>query len=222
MAVNSFKDFLRLANTGNSKGAIDEETWDRLIKTSRMGSYDEPNEHGFIAPLAFPPGRDYLTVEAGYKDTLHHTLHMGTDLSAGMETPIFAVKKGKVVHIQKDPGKETLRGNWIVVKHEGGQRTFYQHNDRNLVVVGQQVVQGQIIATMGSTGDSTGAHLHIELLVNVNEDGPGSFQDYDEAGKYHEDPRYKIPGIYRIPINRAEQEDRRQHPEEYGPGSLNR
>jgi murein DD-endopeptidase MepM/ murein hydrolase activator NlpD len=225
MAVNSFKDFLRFANTGNSKGTVDKETWEKLIKTSHMGSYDEPNGEGFIAPL------DNMYVTAGYGDTIHHSKwHRGTDLRGAQGTPIFAIASGKILYvkeIQKNVNREGegARGNWIVLEHDNTKdRSFYQHNDRNLVVEGQKVVQGQIIATVGDTGSPNQNHLHIELLKNSGnklKDEEKDFEDFTTP-IYHLDPIGHIPEIYRIPVNQAELREQAIHPELYGPGVFKR
>jgi murein DD-endopeptidase MepM/ murein hydrolase activator NlpD len=199
MAVNSFKDFLRLGNKGEYKGVVGGQTWDMLMNTSQMGSYEEPNERGFIAPLA------YMYVTAGYGDTLHHKRwHRGTDLRGAAGTPIFAIASGEIKYIEEVPPTEDEgRGNWIVLEHSDTKdRSFYQHNDRNLVVVGQQVVQGQVVATVGDTGASDGDHLHIELLINRDgglEGEDWNFEDYNTP-KFHEDPVDVIPGVYSVPI----------------------
>lgn len=86
--------------------------------------------------------------------------HEGIDIAGAKGTPILAVASGKVVKAGWD--KWGL-GNFIEIKHPNGNVTVYGHNSRLLVTKGQEVKQGQIIAEMGSTGNSSGPHLHFEF-----------------------------------------------------------
>ncbi|BCL34635.1 M23 family metallopeptidase [Nostoc sp. MS1] len=89
--------------------------------------------------------------------------HEGIDIAGASGTPIFAAAAGKVVKAGWD---DWGLGNAIEIKHPNGSVTVYGHNRRLLVSKGQQVKQGQIIAEMGSTGNSTGTHLHFEYYPN--------------------------------------------------------
>lgn len=86
----------------------------------------------------------------------------GVDMGAPLGTPILAAASGVVI-LNKDYGWNGGYGNYVVIKHDNGTQTLYAHNSRNIVVVGQSVVQGQIIGYVGSTGRSTGNHLHFEV-----------------------------------------------------------
>ena len=89
--------------------------------------------------------------------------HEGIDIAAPTGTPVRAVADGTVVF----SGKAGGYGNMVVVRHAGGVETAYAHNSRNLVRAGQRVASGQTISLVGSTGSSTGPHVHFE----VREDG---------------------------------------------------
>lgn len=84
------------------------------------------------------------------------------DLAASPGTPILAAASGKVI-ISKSSGWNGGYGKYVVIEHDNGTQTLYAHNSQNLVFSGQQVVQGQVIAHMGSTGRSTGSHVHFEV-----------------------------------------------------------
>tara|TARA_B100000745_G_scaffold70940_1_gene42449 strand:- start:20010 stop:21068 length:1059 start_codon:yes stop_codon:yes gene_type:complete len=84
------------------------------------------------------------------------------DIGAPTGTPIMAAASGKVI-ISKNSGWNGGYGKYIVIEHENGTQTLYSHNVKNIVFSGQQVVQGQVIAYMGSTGRSTGPHVHFEV-----------------------------------------------------------
>jgi len=89
-------------------------------------------------------------------------MHEGIDISAATGTPIWAAASGTVIHAGWLGGY----GNLVVVDHGNGLATAYAHASSILVVLGQQVVQGETIALIGSTGNSSGPHLHFEVRVN--------------------------------------------------------
>lgn len=95
------------------------------------------------------------TITQGFNST-----HLGIDIAGSMGTPIRAAKAGEVVF----SGWDTFGlGNAIKLKHADGTYTIYGHGSRLWVREGQQVNRGQTIALMGSTGNSTGPHLHFEV-----------------------------------------------------------
>lgn len=86
----------------------------------------------------------------------------GVDLAASCGSPIFASAAGTVI-VSKAYGWNGGYGNYIVITHGNGTQTLYAHNTTNIASVGQYVTQGQKIATVGSTGRSTGCHVHFEV-----------------------------------------------------------
>lgn len=88
-------------------------------------------------------------------------LHKGIDIAAPIGTPIFASGEGIVKEASWDDGGY---GNLVTILHPDGSETLYAHNNRIFVTKGQRVSQGQPIAEVGSTGRSTGPHLHFEVL----------------------------------------------------------
>jgi murein DD-endopeptidase MepM/ murein hydrolase activator NlpD len=103
-------------------------------------------------------------------------LHAGIDLAGPVGTPIYATADGVVV----DAGRESGYGNVVRVQHEFGFQTVYAHQSRIRVKVGQQVSRGEQIGDMGSTGRSTGSHLHYEVRVQGQPVNP---MTYLEAAK---------------------------------------
>lgn len=93
--------------------------------------------------------------------------HNAVDLASRSGTPIMAAASGTVI-LSKFGGWNGGYGNYIVIKHANGIQTLYAHNSENLVSVGDSVVQGQVIAKMGSTGKSTGSHVHFEVRGGRN------------------------------------------------------
>lgn len=97
--------------------------------------------------------------------------HNGYDLAAAMGTPIRASKAGKVSFA----GRKGGYGNAVILSHSGGWSTLYGHASRLAVEVGQEVEAGQVVAYVGSTGHSTGPHLHYELRHHGKPVDPGLF-----------------------------------------------
>ena len=88
--------------------------------------------------------------------------HSGIDFGGGYGAPIYAAEAGVVVSASSRGGY----GMTIVIDHGGGLTTLYAHQSRFAVGAGQQVTRGQVIGYIGSTGFSTGPHLHFEVRVN--------------------------------------------------------
>lgn len=87
--------------------------------------------------------------------------HSGIDIAAGAGDPILAARAG-VVDLAGWVGGY---GNTVILRHSDGSRTLYAHSSRVLVRPGERVRQGQVIARVGSTGRSTGPHLHFEIIA---------------------------------------------------------
>jgi murein DD-endopeptidase MepM/ murein hydrolase activator NlpD len=103
---------------------------------------------------------------------LHYTrMHNGADMSAGSGTPIRACRGGTVVIA----GGQGGYGNTVVIDHGGAMATLYAHQSRVAVGVGQSVGAGDVIGYVGSTGLSTGPHLHFEVRISGNPVDPGSY-----------------------------------------------
>ena len=92
------------------------------------------------------------------------TYHKGLDIAAPMGTSILAAKGGTVVTSTYSPSA----GNYIMINHGNGLNTVYMHASKRIAKVGDTVVQGQKIAEVGSTGYSTGPHLHFGVIVKGN------------------------------------------------------
>jgi murein DD-endopeptidase MepM/ murein hydrolase activator NlpD len=88
------------------------------------------------------------------------SFHSAIDVAAPMGTPVAASRSGTVIYAG---WSNRGYGNLIKIQHAGGAETWYAHNSKILVSVGQYVKQGEIISRVGTTGLSTGPHLHFEL-----------------------------------------------------------
>ena len=97
--------------------------------------------------------------------------HTGLDIGAGAGTPVRATADGIVSFAKWSAGS----GNLVVVEHGFGYSTFYAHNSSIKVVVGQKAKRGEVISLVGSTGNTTGPHLHYEVWHNGKSVNPISF-----------------------------------------------
>ena len=101
-----------------------------------------------------------------------YKMHTGIDIAASKNSSIVAANKGTVIMAQYD--RSGGYGRMIVIDHGGGITTLYAHANSLLVKVGAEVKAGQVIAKVGSTGLSTGNHLHFEVRVNGETKNPFS------------------------------------------------
>lgn len=97
--------------------------------------------------------------------------HTGLDIAASRGTPIKAAAAGTVTY----SGTKGSYGNLVIITHADGTQTYYAHCNTLNVTAGQKVSQGQLIATVGSTGNSTGPHLHLEIRVNGVAQNPQNY-----------------------------------------------
>jgi len=121
------------------------------------------------------PVRTYISSGFGSRQdpfTGRWTMHNGIDIPARHGTPIVATGGGTVVLSGWVSGGF---GNKIIIDHGFGIRTVYAHNQVNLVSVGQRVERGELIGRVGSTGATTGPHVHYEVHVNGRPVNPRSF-----------------------------------------------
>lgn len=112
------------------------------------------------------PGYTTITSQFGYRThpvTGTYKYHSGTDIAAPTGASILAAASGTVIMAGYNAGGY---GNYVVIDHGGGVTTLYAHASALCVSNGQFVSQGQLIAKVGSTGMSTGPHLHLEVQVN--------------------------------------------------------
>ena len=130
------------------------ETYD-LIKYDKEVAGPQLNKKGYVVPL-----KNY-TISSPF-GTRGGEFHRGLDLAAPQGEPIYASKAGTVVKAEFHPSW----GNYVAIEHEDGTTALYAHQQEYQVKVGDKVEQNQIIGYVGSTGNSTGSHLHFELCLD--------------------------------------------------------
>lgn len=107
----------------------------------------------------------------GVSSRIRSSTHTGLDIATGSGTPISVVADGTVTCAQYSGAY----GNLVKVSHGNGVETWYAHTSKMYVTVGQEVKAGDIIAAVGSTGNSTGPHLHFEIRINGNHVNPQNY-----------------------------------------------
>jgi murein DD-endopeptidase MepM/ murein hydrolase activator NlpD len=122
------------------------------------------------AQVSQPFGPSTFWFEPPYGGYPH--FHTGIDLVEPFGSPVFAADDGVVALVGSS---SSGYGNYVVIAHSGGLDTLYGHLSASLVKVGQAVTQGTVIGLEGSTGNSTGPHLHFELRINQKPVNPSPY-----------------------------------------------
>ena len=140
-------------------------------KGSVSSSSTASGSKGWVWPVA-----GYHRISSPFGMRVHpvtgvYKLHDGTDIAVPSGVPIKAAKSGTVVKSYF----HNAYGNYIVIDHGNGIQTGYAHMSRRAVSVGTKVSAGQVIGYVGSTGWSTGAHLHLQFIVNGSYANPMSY-----------------------------------------------
>lgn len=136
------------------------------VGTKQFSSmYDGPITPGSGIMIWPVPDYTYTTTEYGRGG------HRGLDICAPYGAPVYACDGGTVI----TAGWHGSYGNYIQIDHGNGIVTLYAHNSALLVGVGQTVAPGQVIAQVGSTGNSSGNHVHLEIYVNGGRTNPRSY-----------------------------------------------
>jgi murein DD-endopeptidase MepM/ murein hydrolase activator NlpD len=127
-----------------------------------------------LMPSGWPVDQGYISSHYGYRTDPFsggRDLHLGIDFNGDRGDPVYAVADGVVSF----SGMHFGYGNMVEIDHGNGYKTRYAHHNRNLVEVGAVLKAGQQIGEMGSTGRSTGVHLHFEVWHNERPVNPLTF-----------------------------------------------
>jgi murein DD-endopeptidase MepM/ murein hydrolase activator NlpD len=118
-----------------------------------------------VTPTIWPVNTRSITSGFGIRTdpfTFKPSMHTGVDIDGDTGDPVYATAEGTVVEV----GKHYEYGNYVRINHTRGIETQYMHLSKTLVKVGDNVKKGDLIARVGSTGRSTGSHLHYEVIKN--------------------------------------------------------
>ncbi len=132
---------------------------EEVTKASAFAQERAEREARLQRPMFVMPTKGVWTSGFGYR---WGVLHGGIDIANSIGTPVLAASDGVVI----DAGPSGGYGNWVKLRHSDGTVTLYGHLSAWTVAVGQRVWAGDQIAKMGNTGNSTGPHLHFEVLLN--------------------------------------------------------
>ena len=137
----------------------------QAAQTGQPVTYDAAQAVGATGSMMWPAVGHGISSPFGYRiHPIYHTqkMHTGVDINVAYGTPVYAADGGTVILSGWNGGY----GNCIVINHGNGITTLYGHMSSLVASVGQSVSKGQVIGYVGSTGASTGPHLHWEVAVN--------------------------------------------------------
>lgn len=146
---------------------FNDETYQNLLKQGFGRRIVQVDPRRYIWPAETPR----YTSRFGSRFS---EMHSGLDISAPMSTPVVAADDGEVIGSAWMGGL----GKAVIILHEDGKKTVYGHNNNLLLKVGERVNRGQIIAYSGSTGRSTGPHIHFEVRFQDVGMNPEDFLPY--------------------------------------------
>jgi len=154
---------------------VDIEVVDEKIiaepKTRVIAQGTKPRPATMATGIFSNPTRGRLTSPFGLRWGRRHT---GIDIASSKGTTVAAADAGRVSYA----GYQGSYGNLVIIDHENGYQTYYAHNSKIVVKKGDRVYKGQKVAEMGSTGRSTGVHLHFEVRKNGTPVNPQGFVKY--------------------------------------------
>lgn len=170
----------QLQNMLDELGVSQQQYQDQMSATQQKideiynqdDGYDVPvsDDSSFLWPV---PGNTYISCSYGWRFD-GSDFHTGLDITMGgaYGKPIVASKSGVVKYVGWDANGY---GNYLIIDHGGGYSTLYAHCSSIQVSTGETVSQGQRIASIGSTGWSTGPHCHFEIRVNGQHTNPANY-----------------------------------------------
>lgn len=134
-------------------------------------SYSTSSANADLGISLIRPVSGIISSRFGAGSSIRRSSHTGLDIATSSGTPIAAAASGTVTFA----GWKGSYGNLLVITHENGVQTYYGHCSALYASVGQSVSQGETVAAVGSTGNSTGPHLHLEVRVNGTAYNPQNY-----------------------------------------------
>lgn len=150
-----------------TKTNIEEELQSKLTEKRQM---EKRTVNGiYLASLPLTGGT--ITSRYGSRESIRNHSHAGLDIASRYGTPIYAVAEGTV----KFTGNYGGYGNLVIISHGNGVETYYGHCSSICTTVGTKINPGDVIAKVGSTGNSTGNHLHFEIRIDGTSVNPQKY-----------------------------------------------
>lgn len=170
-------------STSGSSSSDDDVDEINYVDDTDSGSSGGGSSYSSDAPTHIDSGDGWTwpipgcyTITGGYGEGRSYETHGGTDIAASIGTPVYAANSGTVVETSNDCSHSSAGvggcnhgggyGNHVWILHDNGYETIYGHLINTVVSTGETVSKGQLIGYSGSTGWSTGPHLHFELRIN--------------------------------------------------------
>lgn len=155
------REHLARALSDRMESPLEGELEKAVVKQASPDAGQDQLQHTDDEEHALPVNGVVTSRQGWRTDPIHggKRYHAGTDIAAPAGTPIHAVAEGRVV----ESGVKGGYGNTVVIETGDGRKMLYAHNNRNFVQVGDWVSRGEAIAEVGSTGRSTGPHVHFEV-----------------------------------------------------------
>ena len=153
---------------------VSDQARNRTFEMQRLLSKLDKKRSLLLSIPSIYPVKGWVSSGYGYRVspfTGERTRHRGMDIASAIGTPILAPADGVVIF----SGRKANFGNFIMIAHGYGIVTRYGHNAHNLVQPGKKVKRGDQIGTVGTSGRTTGPHLHYEVWVNGHPSNPRKF-----------------------------------------------
>lgn len=157
-----------------AKSTIEEKVEQKAEEVQKQKEEQErldkmPSINGI--KLAVQPVSGVITSRYGVSSRIRKSTHTGLDIAASTGTPIKVIADGTVTCASY----QGSYGKLVKIDHGNGLETWYGHTSKMYVSVGQKVTAGDVIAAVGSTGNSTGPHLHLEIRINGKHVNPQNY-----------------------------------------------
>ena len=154
-----------------AKEKLEESLNAKVAEINKQKEIDSKTINGvYIASV--PVSNGHITSRFGSRESIRNHTHKGIDIAASYGTDIKAVADGTIEYASYNSGGY---GNLVIIDHGNGIKTYYGHCSKLCVSVGQKVNAGDVIAKVGSTGNSTGNHCHFEIRVNGSQIDPQKY-----------------------------------------------
>lgn len=168
------KEEIQTANLEVAKNDVQTKVRQKIEEKQKQEKEEErinsmPEINGI--KLAYTPVSGTISSRYGVSSRIRSSNHTGLDIATATGTPIKVVAAGTVTHASY----QGAYGNLVKVNHGNGLETWYAHTSKIYVSVGQKVEAGEVIAAVGSTGNSTGSHLHLEIRINGEHVNPQEY-----------------------------------------------